>query len=92
MVSHPPPPTFQEHATSLPPPPPSHPPAAPTSVSIARLAALDSKPAPRGHVLLAEVEGDIPAALELETGTVYANPFRRTAHLVALLELHAKAA
>ena len=59
---------------------------------IARLAALDSKPAPRGHVLLAEVEGDIPAALELETGTVYANPFRRTAHLVALLELHAKAA
>ena len=59
---------------------------------VARLAALDSKPAPRGHVLLAEVEGDIPAALELETGTVYANPFRRTAHLVALLELHAKAA
>jgi len=59
---------------------------------IARLAALDSKPAPRGHVLLAEVEGDIPAALEIETGTVYANPFRRTAHLVALLELHAKAA
>jgi hypothetical protein len=59
---------------------------------IARLAALDSKAAPRGHVLLAEVEGDIPAALELETGTVYANPFRRTAHLVALLELHAKAA
>ena len=43
-------------------------------------------------MLLAEVEGDIPAALELETGTVYANPFRRTAHLVALLELHAKAA
>ena len=57
-----------------------------------RLAALDSKPAPRGHVLVAEVEDDIPAALELETGTVYANPFRRTAHLVALLELHAKAA
>jgi hypothetical protein len=59
---------------------------------IARLAALDSKAVPRGHLLLAEVEGDIPAALELETGTVFANPFRPTANLVALLELHARAA
>ena len=59
---------------------------------IARLAALDSKAAPRGRVLVAEVDGGIPAALELETGTVFANPFRRTAHLVELLELHARAA
>jgi hypothetical protein len=60
--------------------------------TLARLAALDSKAAPRGPVLVAEVEGDIPAALALDTGTVYANPFRRTAHLVELLELHARAA
>jgi hypothetical protein len=59
---------------------------------IARLAALDSKAAPRGQVLLAEVDGVIPAAIELGTGTVYANPFRPTAHLVELLELHARAA
>lgn len=57
-----------------------------------RLAALDSKAAPRGDVIVAEVDGAIPAALELGTGTVYANPFRPTAHLVALLELHARAA
>jgi hypothetical protein len=60
--------------------------------ALARLAALDSKGAPRGDVLLAEVDGAIPAAVELETGTIYANPFRPTAHLVTLLELHARAA
>ena len=57
-----------------------------------RLAALDSKGAPRGPVLVAEVDGAIPAALEVGSGTVYANPFRPTAHLVALLEMHARAA
>ena len=60
--------------------------------ALARLAALDSKAAPRGPVLLAEVDGGIPAAIALDTGTVYANPFRPTAHLVELLELHARAA
>jgi hypothetical protein len=60
--------------------------------ALRRLAALDSKGAPRGPVLVAEVDGAIPAALELTSGTVYANPFRPTAHLVALLELHARAA
>jgi hypothetical protein len=60
--------------------------------TLARLAALDSKAAPRGDVLVAEVDGAIPAALELGSGTVYANPFRPTAHLVALLELRARAA
>jgi hypothetical protein len=60
--------------------------------AIARLAALDSKAAPRGPVLIAEVDGAIPAAIALDTGTVYANPFRPTAHLVELLELHARAA
>jgi hypothetical protein len=60
--------------------------------ALARLAALDSKPVPRGDVLVAEIDGSIPAAVELATGTVYANPFRRTAHLVSLLELRARAA
>ena len=60
--------------------------------ALAHLAALDSKAAPRGDVLVAEIDGSIPAAVELATGTVYANPFRRTAHLVTLLELRARAA
>ena len=62
------------------------------SRALRRLAALDSKGAPRGPVLVAEVDGAIPAAVEIGSGTVFANPFRPTAHLVALLELHARAA
>src|SRR5215203_4478543 len=57
--------------------------------ALARLAALDSKPAPRGDVLVAEVDGMIHAGLALDDGTVIADPFRRTADLVALLKLHA---
>ena len=46
-----------------------HPPRdAPTAPRSPGSPALDSKPAPRGHVLLAEVEGDIPAALALDDG------------------------
>jgi len=57
--------------------------------AVARLAALDSKPRPRGEVLVAEVEGRILAALSLESGVIAADPFEPTADLVALLELHA---
>ena len=57
--------------------------------TLARLAALDSKPAPRGDVLVAEVDGAIHAALRLDGGVVYADPFRPTADLVALLKLRA---
>src|SRR5215211_2903221 len=57
--------------------------------AIARLAALDSKPRPRGEVLVAEVDGEIRAALALDTGVIAANPIEPTADLVALLELHA---
>ena len=54
-----------------------------------RLAQLDSKPAPRGEVLVAEVDGVIDAAIGLDDGTVIANPFKPTAGLIALLELRA---
>jgi hypothetical protein len=60
--------------------------------ALARLAALDSKAAPRGEVLVAEVDGTILAAIDLDNGTIYANPFRPTAQLVELLELHSRAA
>ena len=53
--------------------------------ALARLARLDSKPAPRGEVLVAEVDGAIHAALQLDRGVVYADPFRRTADLVEIL-------
>ena len=56
---------------------------------LARLAALDSAPVPRGRVLLAESDGALRAALALEGGTAIADPFHYTAELVALLELRA---
>jgi hypothetical protein len=57
--------------------------------ALARLAALDSKRAPRGEVLLAEVDGAIHAAIGLDDGIVIADPFKSTSGLIALLELRA---
>jgi hypothetical protein len=55
-----------------------------------RLAALDSTTAPTGDVLVAEVAGELWAALELASGTVIADPFRPSGELVELLQLHAR--
>jgi len=52
-----------------------------------RLAALDDKPALTGTALVAEEQGDLRAAIELESGRVVANPFAPTAGLVELLEI-----
>ena len=54
-----------------------------------RLAALDGRPAPSGACVLAEVGGEVVAALPLGGGPAIADPFRPTAHLVHLLELRA---
>jgi hypothetical protein len=54
-----------------------------------RLAALDDAARPRGAHLVAEVREEIVAALPLDGGRAIADPFRRTADLVALLELRA---
>ena len=59
--------------------------------TIAHLAALDSAPAPRGPVLLAEVDGDAKAALSLRDGRVVADPFSRTTGLVSMLRVQADA-
>jgi len=56
---------------------------------LARLAALDSRRALGGPLLLAEEDGVLRAALALRTGAVVADPFAPTAHLVALLRRHA---
>jgi hypothetical protein len=59
------------------------------AAALARLAALDSRRLPTGPVLLAEEDGILRAALAPRTGTVIADPFAHTAHLVALIHRHA---
>jgi hypothetical protein len=56
-----------------------------------RLATLDSAKTPAGQALLAEVDGELRAAVSLETGQAVADPFRPTADLVALLAVAATA-
>jgi hypothetical protein len=51
---------------------------------IAELAALDTRSAPQGDVLLAEVDGRLLAAVAMD-GTAVADPFQRTAGVVSLL-------
>jgi hypothetical protein len=55
-----------------------------------RLAGLDSGTAPTGPTLVAEQHGEVVAALPVRGGRPIANPFRRTAEVVRLLELRAR--
>jgi len=52
---------------------------------LARLAALDSASLPDAPQLVAEVGGELRAAISLADGCVIADPFHPTAALVALL-------
>jgi hypothetical protein len=54
-----------------------------------RLAQLDSRRLAEGELLVAEVEGDLRAALPLAGGSAIADPFRPTAALVSLLGVRA---
>jgi hypothetical protein len=54
-----------------------------------QLAALEGRGAQRGRHLVAEVDGEIVAALPLAGGEPVADPFRPTAHLVSVLRLRA---
>jgi hypothetical protein len=56
---------------------------------ISDLARLDDKRHPAGPFLVAEVSGEIVAAVSLSTGAVVADPFRLTGDTVALLRLRA---
>ncbi len=60
------------------------------TAAIARLAALDEAPVPRGVALLGFLDGQLAAAKPLERGVTVADPFRRTAELVDLLDLWAE--
>jgi hypothetical protein len=54
-----------------------------------RLAELDSAYPPTGDTLVAEVGGELWAAIEIDTGATIADPFRPSGELVELLRLHA---
>jgi hypothetical protein len=58
--------------------------------AIDRLAQLDSRRAPRGPVLVAEVAGELWAARSLDDQHAVADPFRPTGELVALLAARAR--
>ena len=55
--------------------------------ALARLAELDSRPAPVGYVLVAEVGGELRAAVPVAGGETVADPFHPTATLTSLLAL-----
>jgi hypothetical protein len=80
-------------------PPPELPPASPVTLrfafpddeaALARLAALDSSEPPAAPVLLAEVSGELRAALSLADGAIVADPFRPAVALIELLEARAR--
>ena len=55
------------------------------AAALARLAQLDGAPRPVGAVLVAELDGEIVAAVPFAGGRAIADPFRPTAELVELL-------
>jgi hypothetical protein len=63
------------------------------SCALLRLAALDSASGvPPAPLVVAEVDGELSAALSLTDGSAIADPFRPTAQIVALLRAHVAAA
>jgi hypothetical protein len=58
--------------------------------AIERLAQLDSSPVPTGELLVAEVGGELRAALRVDGHAVIADPFRPTAGIVDLLAARAE--
>jgi hypothetical protein len=55
------------------------------AAALTRLAQLDGAPRPVGAVLVAELDGEIVAAVPFDGGRAIADPFRPTAELVELL-------
>ena len=59
-------------------------------LALARLAELDSSSVPAAPMLVVEVDGQLRAALSLRDGSAIADPFHRTAPLLALLTARAE--
>jgi hypothetical protein len=62
------------------------------AAALQKVAERDSSVVPRGSLLVAEVAGEVHAALSLDTGESVADPFRPTAELVELLRVRARQA
>jgi hypothetical protein len=63
-------------------------PARPTDEGAVRLVAQrDSRAVPEGELLIADVGGEVRAAISLTTGEAVADPFQRTEELVRVLAL-----
>jgi hypothetical protein len=60
------------------------------ALALVRLAALDSAEVPPQPLLVAEMDGELRAALSMRDGTVIADPFHRTAAAVQLLRARAQ--
>jgi hypothetical protein len=60
------------------------------SAALVRLAGLDSAAFPEGPTLVAEVDGEIQAALPVSGGPAIADPFRATTKLLEVLRLRAE--
>jgi hypothetical protein len=57
---------------------------------VLELAELDSRPAPEGATLLAEVQGKLWVAVGIDDGAAVADPFRPTADVEWLLQMRAE--
>jgi hypothetical protein len=64
----------------------------PEEPGVLRVAALDSARVPRSPLLVAEVDGEIRAALSLDDGSAVADPFHHSLDLVDLLRARADVA
>ena len=53
--------------------------------ALRRLAQRDTQALPEGNLLVAEVGGELRAAISLDSGEVTADPFHRTQELVQML-------
>ena len=60
------------------------------TLALRRLAQLDGSRLPDGELLLAEVEGEIRAALRVTDSAYVADPFYPSAELVGMLDTRAK--
>jgi hypothetical protein len=56
--------------------------------ALRRLATLDSSRVPSGELLVAELDGELVAALSVDTGAAIADPFEHTAAIVDSLRAH----
>jgi hypothetical protein len=60
------------------------------AADLARLAALDSSRVPEGALLVAEIDGELWAAVAIGRGVAIADPFRPSGPVVELLRARAR--